>query len=32
MLSRKSLRIAERLGDAKERLTKPRSVTPEIKE
>ncbi|CAD8209661.1 unnamed protein product [Paramecium pentaurelia] len=32
MLSRKSLRIAEKLGDAKERLTKPRSVTPEIKE
>ncbi|CAD8126405.1 unnamed protein product [Paramecium sonneborni] len=30
--SRKSLKIAQKLGDAKERLTKPRSITPEIKE
>lgn len=31
MLSKKSLKIAEKLGDARERLTKPRSVTPEPK-
>lgn len=29
MLSRKSMKIAEKLGDPKERLTRPRSVTPE---
>lgn len=31
MLSKKSLKMAEKLGDAKERLMRPRSVTPEPK-
>ena len=33
MLSRKSLKMAEKLGDPLERLTRPKkSITPEIKE